>query len=147
MKIKLENKTIFITGVAGFIGSNLAERLLSTITNVKVIGIDNLNNYYDKKLKESRISKLRMYPNFIFIKGNIADKPFVQKLFDLYGPEIVVNLAAQAGVRYSITNPDAYIESNLVGFFNILALPLLTRRWEKKGSASGICFQFICIWK
>lgn len=120
MKIKLENKTIFITGVAGFIGSNLAERLLSTITNVKVIGIDNLNNYYDKKLKESRISKLRMYPNFIFIKGNIADKPFVQKLFDLYGPEIVVNLAAQAGVRYSITNPDAYIESNLVGFFNIL---------------------------
>ena len=86
MKIKLENKTIFITGVAGFIGSNLAERLLSTITNVKVIGIDNLNNYYDKKLKESRISKLRMYPNFIFIKGNIADKPFVQKLFDLYGP-------------------------------------------------------------
>lgn len=120
MKLKLENKTVFITGVAGFIGSNLAKQLLNTVEGVKIIGIDNMNDYYDVTLKESRLKELRKCDAFTFTKGNIADKAKVQEIFAQYKPEIVVNLAAQAGVRYSITNPDPYIESNLVGFFNIL---------------------------
>lgn len=116
----LENKIIFITGVAGFIGSNLANKLLKEISTVKIIGLDNMNEYYDIKIKESRLEKLQKYNNFVFIKGNLADKKLVDRIFKEYKPEIVVNLAAQAGVRYSITNPDAYIESNIIGFYNIL---------------------------
>lgn len=119
-KIILENKTIFVTGVAGFIGSNLAERLLNEFKNIKVVGIDNMNDYYDVKLKESRLSEIQKFKNFIFIKDSIANKQVVNEIFEKYKPSVVVNLAAQAGVRYSITNPDAYIESNLIGFYNIL---------------------------
>ena len=119
-KVDLKNKTIFITGVAGFIGSNLARALFDSVEGIKIIGIDNMNDYYDVKLKESRLEGLEKNPNFSFIKGNIADKETINNIFDTYQPQIVVNLAAQAGVRYSITNPDAYIESNLIGFHNIL---------------------------
>lgn len=120
MKVKLEQKTILITGVAGFIGSNLAKNLLFTIPEIQVIGIDNLNDYYDVSLKESRLNELSQDKRFLFIKGDISDKSLVEKIFDNYRPEFVVNFAAQAGVRYSITNPDVYIESNLIGFYNIL---------------------------
>ena len=118
--VDLKNKTILVTGTAGFIGSNLVKRLYKDVENVTVIGIDNMNDYYDVRLKESRLSELSAYPSFIFVKGNIADKELVNKVFDEYRPQVVVNLAAQAGVRYSIINPDAYIESNLIGFYNIL---------------------------
>lgn len=120
MELKLEKRTILITGAAGFIGASLAQALLSTVSAVQVVGIDNLNDYYDVKLKESRLVKLRLYPNFHFFKGDISDAAFVNKIFGRYAPEIVVNLAAQAGVRYSIVNPAAYVDSNLVGFFHIL---------------------------
>ena len=113
-------KTYFITGVAGFIGANLALRVLNEESDVKVIGLDNMNEYYDVKIKEYRLNKLTEFNNFTFIKGNLADKELIEEIFEKYKPEIVVNLAAQAGVRYSITNPDAYIESNLIGFYNIL---------------------------
>lgn len=119
-KIELENKKILITGVAGFIGSNLAKRILEEYKNCTVIGLDNMNDYYDVKLKESRLDALIKYSNFYFIKGNLEDKELIHKIFEKYKPQIVINLAAQAGVRYSITNPDSYIESNLVGFYNIL---------------------------
>lgn len=119
-KVDLKNKTIFITGVAGFIGSNLARALFDSVEGIKIIGIDNMNDYYDVKLKESRLEGLEKNPNFSFIKGNIAEQEMINNIFDTYQPQIVVNLAAQAGVRYSITNPDAYIESNLIGFHNIL---------------------------
>lgn len=113
-------KTILVTGAAGFIGSNLVKKLFQELSEVKVIGIDNMNDYYDVRLKEERLRELMQYSTFIYIKGNIADKHFINDTFDKYNPQIVVNLAAQAGVRYSITNPDAYIESNLIGFYNIL---------------------------
>lgn len=116
----IKSKAIVITGAAGFIGSNLAKRLLAENANCNVIGIDNLNDYYDVRIKESRLTELQKYPNFTFIKADISDKAVVQVLFQIYKPDVVVNLAAQAGVRYSITNPDAYIESNLRGFYNIL---------------------------
>lgn len=119
-KVDLENKTILVTGAAGFIGSNLVKRIYKETPNVAVIGIDNMNAYYDMALKDFRLKKLEQYSHFTFVKGNIADKMLINELFEKYKPSIVVNLAAQAGVRYSITNPDAYIESNLVGFFNIL---------------------------
>lgn len=119
-KIDLDSKTILITGVAGFIGSNLAKRLLSTVKDIKVVGIDSMNDYYDVHLKETRLSELTAKSNFIFIKGNIADKSLVTSIFKEHTPHIVVNLGAQAGVRYSITNPDAYIEANIIGFFNIM---------------------------
>lgn len=119
-RVDLENKTVLLTGVAGFIGSNLAKRLFSDVSGVKIIGIDNMNNYYDVRLKEHRLEELSSESNFIFVKGSIADKELINKLFDEYKPNVVVNLAAQAGVRYSITNPDAYIESNLIGFYNIV---------------------------
>ena len=109
-----------ITGVAGFIGSNLAKKILKENEDLQIIGLDNMNDYYDVKLKEHRLKDLKNYKNFKFIKGNLADKELINKIFEEYKPEIVVNLAAQAGVRYSITNPDAYIESNLIGFYNIL---------------------------
>lgn len=117
--IQLKNKTVFVTGAAGFIGSNLCKRLLQDF-DVKVVGIDNMNGYYDVKIKEYRLNELSQYDKFIFIKGNISDKNLLHSLFEKYHFDIVVNLAAQAGVRYSITNPDAYIESNLIGFYNIL---------------------------
>ena len=112
--------TILVTGAAGFIGSNLVKKLYQELPEAQVIGIDNMNDYYDVRLKEQRLEELLQYPTFKFVKGNIADKPLINELFDTYQPHIVVNLAAQAGVRYSITNPDAYIESNLIGFYNIL---------------------------
>ena len=118
--IGLENKTILVTGAAGFIGSNLVKRIYKEVPSAKVVGIDNMNSYYDVSLKEFRLKELEEYSDFTFVKGNIADKELINNLFDEYKPSIVVNLAAQAGVRYSITNPDAYVESNLVGFFNIL---------------------------
>lgn len=118
--IDLKQKTILVTGAAGFIGSNLIRHLYETVKDVTVIGIDNMNDYYDVRLKESRLEELSRHSSFIFVKGNIADKDLIQEVFKTYGPQIVVNLAAQAGVRYSIINPDAYVESNLLGFYNIL---------------------------
>ena len=118
--VNLENKTVLVTGVAGFIGSNLVKRICEENLSATVIGIDNVNDYYDVALKDFRLNELAKYPTFTFIKGNIADKTLITEVFEKYKPSVVVNLAAQAGVRYSITNPDAYVESNLVGFFNIL---------------------------
>lgn len=118
--MKMHDKNIVITGSAGFIGSNLAKRILNEEDNVLVIGLDNMNNYYDVKIKEWRLAQLNKFDNFKFIKGDLADKETVENIFKEYHPNIVVNLAAQAGVRYSITNPDAYIQSNLIGFYNIL---------------------------
>ena len=118
--VTLDNKTILVTGAAGFIGSNLVKRIYQEAPSATVIGIDNMNAYYDVALKEFRLNELAKYPTFTFVKGNIADKALITELFEKYKPAVVVNLAAQAGVRYSITNPDAYVESNLVGFFNIL---------------------------
>lgn len=119
-KIDLKNKCVFITGVAGFIGSNLAKRLLKEVEGVKVIGLDNMSAYYDVSLKEARLAELNQYEQFYFIKGNLADRAAIDSIFGQYQPQIVVNLGAQAGVRYSITNPDAYIEANLIGFYHIL---------------------------
>lgn len=119
-KIDLKGKTVLVTGAAGFIGSFLSERLLSDFEDIRVIGFDSVNDYYDIRLKESRLEKLQKHRNFIFIKANLADKDKVSEVFREYSPQIVVNLAAQAGGRYSITNPDAYIESNIIGFYNIL---------------------------
>ena len=118
--ISLEGKTVLVTGAAGFIGCNLSLKLLRESKNVTVVGIDNMNDYYDVRIKEERLAQLTQYPNFVFVKGDIADRAAIDTLFAEYRPQVVVNLAAQAGVRYSITNPEAYIASNLVGFFNIL---------------------------
>ncbi len=118
--IDLKNKTIFITGVAGFIGSYLAKRLFSSVEGIQIVGLDNLNDYYDVRLKNSRLEGLSINVDFTFIKGNLADKEIILSIFETYKPQIVVNLGAQAGVRYSITNPNAYMESNMVGFFNVL---------------------------
>ena len=115
-----ESKTILVTGAAGFIGSNLCLRLLNENKDIRVIGIDNMNDYYDVRIKEYRLDKLNGFSNFEFIKGNIADKELINQIFESNKIDIVVNLAAQAGVRYSITNPDAYIESNIIGFYNLL---------------------------
>ena len=119
-KVELTSKTILVTGAAGFIGSNLVKRLLNDVEDVTVVGIDNMNDYYDVKLKEARLEELASKPSFTFVKGSIADKAIITEIFETYKPQVVVNLAAQAGVRYSITNPDAYIESNILGFYNIL---------------------------
>lgn len=118
--VNLENKTILVTGAAGFIGSNLVKKIYQGAPSAMVIGIDNMNAYYDVNLKNFRLAELEKYPTFTFIKGSIADKELITEIFSKYKPSVVVNLAAQAGVRYSITNPDAYVESNLIGFFNIL---------------------------
>lgn len=119
--VTLENKTVLVTGAAGFIGANLAKRLLNDFATVKVIGIDSITDYYDVRLKQERLDELNRYgERFIFVKDNIANKAAIEDIFTQYQPQVVVNLAAQAGVRYSITNPDAYIESNLIGFYNIL---------------------------
>ena len=117
----LNNKTILLTGAAGFIGANLTIRLMHDAPSAKIIGIDNLNDYYDPALKDFRLKQIEAIGgNWTFVKGDIADKTLIDKLFDEYQFDIVINLAAQAGVRYSITNPDAYIQSNLIGFYNIL---------------------------
>lgn len=113
-------KTVFITGASGFIGSNLAKRILATEPDTKVIGLDNMNDYYNVRIKEARLAELQRFDNYTFIKGNLADKTLINSIFEQHHPDIVVNLGAQAGVRYSITNPDAYIESNMIGFYNIL---------------------------
>lgn len=126
--------TILITGSSGFIGSNLAKRLLAGQPDAAVVGIDNMNDYYDVRIKEARLAELQKFPNFTFIKADISDKSVVQVLFQIYKPDIVVNLAAQAGVRYSITNPDAYIDSNLTGFYNILE----ACRHSYDGGAPGV---------
>ena len=118
--VDLTGKTILVTGAAGFIGSNLALRLLKEVKNVKVVGIDSMNDYYDVHIKEERLRKLQEFDGFTMVYGSIADKAVMDKLFLVHQPKVVVNLAAQAGVRYSITNPDAYIQSNLIGFYNIL---------------------------
>lgn len=119
--VTLEGKTILVTGAAGFIGANLVKRLLNDFNDIQVIGMDNITDYYDVRLKHERLDELKNYgDSFVFIQESIADKAAVETVFNTYHPQIVVNLAAQAGVRYSITNPDAYIESNLIGFYNIL---------------------------
>ena len=122
--INLNGKTILVTGAAGFIGSNLVKRLFKDLDNATIVGIDNMNDYYDVSLKEWRLKEIdSLVPEgikYVFIKGDIASKETVDSLFSQYKPQVVVNLAAQAGVRYSITNPDAYIQSNLIGFYNIL---------------------------
>lgn len=116
----MQGDVIFITGSSGFIGSNLAKRILTTEPDTKVIGLDNMNDYYDVRIKEARLAELQKFEKYTFIKGNLADKALINSIFEQYHPDIVVNLGAQAGVRYSITNPDAYIESNMIGFYNIL---------------------------
>lgn len=120
-KIELKGKTVLVTGAAGFIGSNLVIELFKTIEDINIVGIDNMNDYYDVAIKEWRLSEIeKMNGKWTFIKGDISDKSMIDELFIKYKPAVVVNLAAQAGVRYSITNPDAYIQSNLIGFYNIL---------------------------
>ena len=119
-KIDLKNKTILVTGSSGFIGSNLCKALFEQFEGITIVGIDNMNDYYDVSLKEYRLAQLKNQKNYVFIKGDISDKGLVNDIFEKYQPAVVVNLAAQVGVRYSITNPDAYIRSNLIGFFNIL---------------------------
>jgi UDP-glucuronate 4-epimerase len=116
----MQGNVVFITGSSGFIGSNLAKRILTTEPDTKVIGLDNMNDYYDVRIKEARLAELQKFENYTFIKGNLADKALINSIFEQYHPDVVVNLGAQAGVRYSITNPDAYIESNMIGFYNIL---------------------------
>lgn len=119
--VNLNNKVVLVTGAAGFIGANLVKRLLNDFESIKVIGIDSITDYYDVRLKYERLEELATYGDrLVFIKDNIANKQAIDNLFAEYKPQVVVNLAAQAGVRYSITNPDAYIESNLIGFYNIL---------------------------
>ena len=119
--IALDNKTVLVTGAAGFIGSFLSKRLLETNPGIRIVGIDSLTDYYDVSLKKTRITQLATFGNsFTFVRGDIADKMTVGTVFADYQPAVVVNLAAQAGVRYSITNPESYIKSNIIGFFNIL---------------------------
>ena len=123
--IDLNGKSVVVTGAAGFIGANLVKKLMRSFENVKIIGIDNMNDYYDVSIKEYRLTELDELAKessceWIFARGNIADRDFIEGIFALHAPNVVVNLAAQAGVRYSITNPDVYIESNIIGFYNIL---------------------------
>ncbi len=118
--VNLSGKTVLVTGAAGFIGANLVKRLFQDAPDVRVVGLDSMSDYYDVRLKEYRLQQLEEYSAFTFIKGNLADNALINTIFEQYQPQIVVNLAAQAGVRYSITNPGAYIEANIIGFYNIL---------------------------
>lgn len=118
--VDLKDKNVFITGTSGFIGYYLSKRLLEEIRGIHIIGLDSMNDYYDVSLKEWRLKQLEKFNNFTFIKGNLADKELINQIFKKYKPSVVVNLAAQAGVRYSIDHPDVYIESNIIGFYNIL---------------------------
>ncbi|MBQ2694875.1 MAG: NAD-dependent epimerase/dehydratase family protein [Clostridia bacterium] len=124
--VNLVGKTVLVTGAAGFIGSNLVAELMKTVDRIKIVGIDNMNDYYDVSIKEYRLCEIEKLAaeksgcEWTFIKGNIADRVLIDECFEKYGFDVVVNLAAQAGVRYSITNPDVYIESNIIGFYNIL---------------------------
>lgn len=124
--VNLEGKTVLVTGAAGFIGSNLVMKLFSSVNRIRIVGIDNMNDYYDVSIKEYRLAEIERQicnaegKEWIFLKGNIADKALIESAFSEYGFSVVVNLAAQAGVRYSITNPDVHIESNIIGFYNIL---------------------------
>lgn len=124
--VKLEKKTVLVTGAAGFIGSNLVIELLNALEEITIVGLDSVNDYYDVSIKEYRLKEIekvvsdKPQSKWIFVKGNIADKELINNLFEQYSFDVVINLAAQAGVRYSITNPDAYIESNIIGFYNIL---------------------------
>lgn len=124
--VKLSGKTVLITGAAGFIGSNLVTELMKTVDKIKIVGIDNMNDYYDVSIKEYRLREIKKLAaekedcEWVFIKGNIADRALIDGCFEKFSFDVVVNLAAQAGVRYSITNPDVYIESNIIGFYNIL---------------------------
>lgn len=132
--ISLAGRTVLVPGVAGFIGCALAKKLLSEEENIRIIGIDSMTDYYDVSIKRERIAAIAENPGFTFVKGSIADKQVVDSLFSEYNPSVVVNLAAQAGVRYSITNPDAYIESNIIGFYNILE----ACRNSYKGGQTGV---------
>lgn len=119
-KIELDGKTVLVTGASGFIGANLCKELFACFKNIKIIGIDNMNDYYDVALKEYRLQQVKENKNYYFFRGDISNKKIITEIFEKYQPSVVVNLAAQAGVRYSITNPDAYIQTNVIGFFNIL---------------------------
>ena len=136
--VDLTGKTILVTGAAGFIGSNLALRLLKDVKGVKVVGIDNMNDYYDVHIKEERLRRLQEFEGFTMVYGSIADKAVMDKLFEEHQPKVVVNLAAQAGVRYSITNPDAYIQSNLIGFYNILEACRHSSDCKSTGTYQGV---------
>ena len=119
--VALDGKTVLVTGAAGFIGANLVKRLFADVTDIRVVGIDSITDYYDVNIKYERLREIEaLGSDWTFVKGSIADRDLVERLFSDYRPAVVVNLAAQAGVRYSITNPDAYVESNLIGFYNIL---------------------------
>lgn len=118
--VALDHEIVLVTGAAGFIGSNLAKKLCVTYPQSQIIGLDNVNDYYDVRIKEMRLSELAKFTNFTFIKGDLADQMLINQIFEDRKPSVVVNLAAQAGVRYSITHPDAYVQSNLIGFYNIL---------------------------
>ena len=151
--IDLNEKTILVTGAAGFIGSYLSKRLIKEYQNIKVIGFDNINDYYDVNIKKERLKDLTVQNQFDFIKGDLADQDIIGAVFEKYRPQIVINLAAQAGVRYSITNPEAYINSNIIGFYNILECPVKSRfrgrvrgiyRYYGKRPLSGDCIRDAC---